>query len=513
MLNVTSMGNIIYADGLSQEDSDRLYRLLQIWEAKLPRNRLRRMYYEQKILPKNIGIAISDEMVKKLNPSCGWAAKAVDMLADRSVFDGYVLDDGTVDEKLERIVQDNKVKQQYNKNVHDELAHCVVFWTLSRGKIGRSNVRIKSHTAETAAAVWNGAEGRIGYGFAIIDTAPTTPKDVNEVPTIVNLYTDDATIVLKRVSPISQTWIAEYQKHPMGRPLMEPMAYAPSAMRPFGKSRITRAVMSIVDSKLRADMRGEIAAETISQPQKYLLGATDEAFEVDDWSAFFGNMFVVGKDEDGEVPTFGQLTQGSMQPMTEYARNLAAQFAGETSIPISSLGIIHDNPASAEAIAAAERDMVQLAEHLNETNGIAMRNVALMAMAMGNGLGTSIDKLTDAQLSVSADFRDPSMPNIAATADAWTKMASVTGAEWIAGTEEYLEGMNVPRSKRVRMLNQKRRLEGRSFLEAMNGNDTESGNQTVRRGAAEDTGRLGRVRVEGFAGEGEQGGSNGSVVA
>lgn len=513
MLDVTSMGNIVNADGLLQEDSARLNRLIQVWSVKLARNRLRREYYEQKVLPENIGIAISDEMVKKLCPSCGWATKAVDMLADRSVFDGFVFADGTEDKTLNQIVEDNKLKSKYSMNVHSELAHSVVFWTLSKGKIGRSNVRIKSHTAETAAGIWNGAEERIGYGFAIIDTAPVYPTDVTEVPTIVNLYTDEATIVLTRYSTTSLDWKAEYQRHPMGRPLIEPMAYSPSSMRPFGKSRITRSVMSIVNDKLRADMRAEIAAETISQPQKYLLGATDEAFEVDDWSAFFGNMFVVGKDEDGEVPTFGQLSQGSMQPMSDYERSLAARFAGETCIPISSLGIIHDNPASAEAIAAAERDMVQLAEHLNETNGEAMRNVALMALAMSNGLGTSIDKLDDNQLTVTADFRDPSMPNIAATADAWTKMASVSGAEWIAGTEEYLEGMNVPKSKRVRMLNQKRRLDGRSFLmEEMNGNGAANGDSTLRQGAAEDTGSITRVRVEGID-EGSAEESFGGIVS
>ena len=514
MVDVTSMGDIIHAEGLSREDSDRLYRLVQVWSSKLPRNRLRRMYYEQKVMPKNIGIALSDDMVARLNPSCGWAAKAVDMLADRSVLDGFVFEDGGTDGSLERIMRDNRVSQQYGKNVHDELSHCVVFWTLSRGRIGRSGVRIKSHTAETAAALWDGCEDRIGCGFAIIGTAPANPTDISEVPTIVNLYTEDATVVLKRISPTSMGWRAEYQTHPMGRPLMEPMAYAPSAMRPFGKSRITRAVMSIVDCKLRADMRAEIAAETTSQPQKYLLGATDEAFEIDDWAAFFGNMFVTGKDEDGDVPTFGQLSQGSMQPLTEYSRNLAAQFAGETSIPISSLGIIHDNPASAEAIAAAERDMVQLAEQLNETNGMAMRNVALMAMAMGNGLGTSIDRLSDMQLSVAADFRDPSMPNIAATADAWTKIASVGGAEWIAGTEEYLEAMNVPKSKRVRMLNQKRVLEGRSFVTGAGyGRGAFGGYQALRQGAEEAPSAGGRVRIDGLAPGDGQGRADGGIVA
>lgn len=513
MIDVTSMGDIIHAEGLAREDSDRLYRLVQIWSAKLPGNRLRRMYYEQKVKPKNIGIALSDDMVARLNPSCGWATKAVDMLADRSVLDGFVFEEGGADGTLDRIMLENRVGQQYGRNVHDELAHCVVFWTLSRGRIGRSDVRIKSHTAETAAAIWDGCEDRIGCGFAIIGTAPSTPTDISEVPTIVNLYTEDATVVLKRLSPTSMDWRAEYLRHPMGRPLMEPMAYAPSAMRPFGKSRITKSVMSIVDCKLRADMRAEIAAETTSQPQKYLLGAADDALEADDWATFFGNMLVTNKDEDGDVPTFGQLAQGSMQPLTEYSRDLAAQFAGETSIPISSLGIIHDNPASAEAIAAAERDMVQLAEHLNESNGMAMRNVALMAMAMGSGIGTSIDGLSDAQRSVTADFRDPSMPNIAATADAWTKIASVGGAEWIAGTEEYLEAMNVPKSKRVRMLNQKRVLDGRSFMTgAAYGRGADGGYQTLRQGAEAAPSRGGRVRIGVLAPGGERARADGGIV-
>ena len=157
--------------------------------------------------------------------------------------------------------------------------------------------------------------------------------------------------------------------------------------------------------------------------------------------------------------------------------------------------------------------MVQLAEHLNESNGMAMRNVALMAMAMGSGIGTSIDGLSDAQRSVTADFRDPSMPNIAATADAWTKIASVGGAEWIAGTEEYLEAMNVPKSKRVRMLNQKRVLDGRSFMTgAAYGRGADGGYQTLRQGAEAAPSRGGRVRIGVLAPRGEQARADGGIV-
>ena len=60
---------------------------------------------------------------------------------------------------------------------------------------------------------------------------------------------------------------------------MEPLVYRPSLDRPFGKSRITRAVMSITDSAVREALRTEVSAEFFTTPQKYLLGADEELFE------------------------------------------------------------------------------------------------------------------------------------------------------------------------------------------------------------------------------------------
>lgn len=52
-----------------------------------------------------------------------------------------------------------------------------------------------------------------------------------------------------------------------------------------------------------------------------------------------------------------------------------------------------------------------------------MRNVALMAMAVGGN--TTLDGLTDEQLSVTPNFRNPMRPSLAATADAQAKVARV----------------------------------------------------------------------------------------
>ena len=65
------------------------------------------------------------------------------------------------------------------------------------------------------------------------------------------------------------------------------------------------------------------------------------------------------RDEDGNVPTFGQIAAASMEPHIAYMRNLAARFSGATNVPISELGIVQDNPSSAEAIYATSGEGTQ----------------------------------------------------------------------------------------------------------------------------------------------------------
>ena len=152
--------------------------------------------------------------------------------------------------------------------------------------------------------------------------------------------------------------------------------------------------MSITDNAIRTALRAELSSEFFTSPQKYLLGADKDLFNNSSkWEAYIGNIFAVSKDEDGDTPTFGQLSQMSMQPHTDYMRSLAAQFAGETGIPISSLGVIHDNPASAEAIYAAKEDLIIEAEALNETNGAALRNIGLLVEAIAGN--KTLAQLTD----------------------------------------------------------------------------------------------------------------------
>ena len=95
-------------------------------------------------------------------------------------------------------------------------------------------------------------------------------------PSLVNFYTEDAVLVLRAEGAL---WHAERHRHKMGRPLMEPMIWNATSAKPFGRSRLKRAVRSLIDDYIRTVANATIALEFDTTPQKYLLGVTDEQYD------------------------------------------------------------------------------------------------------------------------------------------------------------------------------------------------------------------------------------------
>ena len=87
-----------------------------------------------------------------------------------------------------------------------------------------------------------------------------------------------------------------------------------------------------------------------------------------------------------------------------------------------------------------------------------MRNVALMAMAVSSN--TTIDGLTDQQKSVTPNFKDPTMPSLAATADAATKIAGVVPE--FAQSAVFWEMLGFSEDRKSRVMSDVRRSQARS---------------------------------------------------
>ena len=442
-------------NGFDLREADRFRKLLTVWQSKQSKNAEKERYYDGKVSlgEVNLGVALPTGMAG-LEIGCAWGTKTVDVLAARSMFDGFVDLDGESNDQLDAIVANNNLVAEYPKACREELKLGCSFATLSADPdIG---CKIRFHSAQTAAALWDGEKGRIECGFAVIDAAQDTPMG-EWMPSLINYYTDDAIWVLSRDGSM---WSATRLPHIMGRPLMEPLIYNPTASKPFGQSRIKEPIRRLIQGYVRTVANATIGLEFSTAPQKYLLGVTDEQFDAvvnQKFRQYIGNILAATTNpETGEKPTFGQLQQGNITPHVDMLRMLATQFSAASGLTVTDVGVVNDaNPTSSDAILAQSQTLVAMAEQLNESNGDALRTIALMALAITNGV--SMDELNDDQKQIVAHFKNPAMPSVAVTADAAIKIASAR--EGFAETDTFLEmiGFSQADIRRIRAQEQRTR--------------------------------------------------------
>lgn len=457
--------NISQIKGFPAEEMAKFQSLIATYNAHSSKNDVKNKYYEGKISLNdvNLGIALPDGL-RKLEIGCTWGAKTVDVLAGRSMFDGYVDENGLTSDVLDQIVENNNLVDAYIKACRDELKYGCVFATLSDSETG---AKIRFHSPQTAAGVWNGEKGRIDYGFAIINTAPDNSKSYWEA-TLINYYTDDSIWVLQRYG--TDMWVAEQHPHKMGRPLMEALIWNATSDKPFGRSRIKEPIRRLIDGYVRTIANATIGLEFSTAPQKYILGVSDEQYDalIDDKFRMYVGSIIASTDnpETGERPSFGQLPQGSISPHVEMLRMLSTQFSAATGLSVTDAGVVNEaNPTSSEAIIAQSQTLIATAQQLNIGNGVALKSIALMALAIT--YDTSLDGLTDEQKSVVAHFKNPAMPSVSVTADAAIKIASVR--QGFATTDVFLEMIGFDKADIRRIKSQEGRSRGMQLIEEIEG--------------------------------------------
>lgn len=433
---MTLTEKIAEAIGLPDVERETMARLVRVYNEHAAANDTKRRYYEGhiKLGEVNLGLALPHGM-KGLEIGCAWGEKAVDVLAARSMFDGFVGKNGEDAEEMNRIMNANRLQAEYMKACRDELKYGCTFATLSQDDaIG---CRIRFHSPETAAAEWDGELGRIRDGFAIIATERERNGDYH--PSVVNLHTDTAVWVLRR-NPDDKEWYAEEYPHMMGRPLMEALTWNATSAKPFGRSRLKEPVRRLIQGYVRTVANATIGLEFSTSPQKYLLGVTEDQYDAiinDKFKQYVGSIIAsTVNPETGEKPTFGQLQQGTIEPHVQMMRTLATQFSAATGLTVTDVGVVNDaNPTSSEAILAQSQTLILMAEQLNTGNGDALYTIAQMAQAIAANIPP--EDLDEAQRDVVPHFKNPAMPSVAVMADAAIKIA--TAREGFGNTDVFLE--------------------------------------------------------------------------
>lgn len=441
--------------GLPPAEQEILNDLISIYMEHAAKNGVKERYYEGKIslAEVNLGIALPKNM-RELQIGCAWGAKAVDVLAARSMFDGFVNASGAQSDELTGLVVNNDLIAEYAKACRDELKFGCTYATLSADPaIG---CKIRFHSPLTASARWDGEKGRIGYGMAVINVAKT--RDGVQRPTTINLYTDSAIWVLTYAN---DQWFAEEHPHEMGRPLMEAFVWNATSAKPFGRSRIKEPIRRLIQGYVRTMANATIGLEFATSPQKYLLGITDDQYDAiinDKFKQYVGSIIAATTNpETGEKPTFGQLQQGNIAPHVEMMRLLATQFSAATGLSVTDTGVVNDaNPTSSDAILAQTQTLVGMAEQLNAGNGDSLRTVAVMALAIMHN--TTAEEFPEEMRDIMAHFKNPSMPSVAVTADAAIKIASARQS--FAQTDTFLEMIGFSQADIRRIRAQERMNQG-----------------------------------------------------
>ena len=457
-------------NGLPEEEQGWLNECKRVFDDHQVQNDKKRRYYDGKIslAEVNLGIAIPST-ISRLEIGCSWGAKTVDVLAAHSMFDGFVTENGTDSEEMNRIMQRNHLIAEYDKAVKEELKYGCAFAAIS-GEIGEAHVRF--YSPNCAAAVWNAKEGRIRYGFAFEDDR-RDEYDYAWSPEHVNFYTDTD---IWQLDKVGGSWYATRYPHDFGEPLIVALIWGATHDKPFGQSRLNSPVRKLINGYVRTVANATIGLEFATSPQKYLLGVSDEQYDIlvdNKFKQYVGNILLsTNNPETGEKPSFGQLSQGSIEPHVSMLRLLATQFSAATGLTVADTGVVNDaNPTSSEAILAQSQTLILLAEQLNTGNGDSLYRIGKMALAIE--LGTVPDELPEGTQELIAHFKNPAMPSVASTSDAAIKIASAR--QGFANTDIFLEmiGFDQADIRRIRAQEQRARGEAILMEDFSNGDERE----------------------------------------
>ncbi len=415
---ITLSGKIAAARGLSGPDRMLVKRLVDAWWDHQERNALRHMYYTMHNQLVDLGISVPPELTR-LNDACGWAKKCVDVMVEHSIFDGFTAQDGAAHAELANISRRNRMPTLYRKATTSALEQCFNLYFVSKDNANKA--RVSAYPARVCGCTWDDANDCLEAALFVVSMRRRRHSDEHE-PDWVNVVTRDYIIRIRCDG--DDDWHAEYEKHGLGHLPVFLAAHEPTLERPFGTSRITREVMGYIDSALRANVNEEIAAAFAVSTQKYILGTDGDPFDsLPRWKAYIGSIINIDKDEDGDVPTFGQLPQPSMEPLNVHWRLLCGRMSAATGIHVSQFGQIHDNPASGDAIYQENEPLILKVKTWNEAVKDVLVDVATALLATERG--TTFDAIESQELGIVADMLNPAMPTLAQQTDSSVKIASV----------------------------------------------------------------------------------------
>lgn len=432
----------------AQAIANQLLRTLAMYEPQIAN---KYAYYEADHDTRDFGISTPRKMLHH-RPGIGWASRAVNTLSDRVVFDGFARDTFGVNNYFTQINANSVLMQ----GKHDtSIGGCAFIAIADNPEDDPTAPKVLiPFTAEEATGVINPITGLLKYGLAVTRWAEPQPKKrgIRWAPADFIVFTGAYTAVFENRA------VVQIVENPTGRALLLPMTHRASARQPLGKSRLTKTVRRIIQEVGRQKRREEIAEEFYSYPQRYMLGIAEKAKKDPQLDSSIGKVWVVNKDEDGDSPTVGQLSQMSIDGFEKAKKDKARDFCAETALTLRNLGYETANPTSAESLSAMSDDLLLEAQNWQDELGVQIKNIAITLRMAIEG----IDTVPDAMNELVPAWKSIFQLDVGAAGDAAVKIQQA--APEMVGTIAYYRMLGVSIREAEELVARRAALQGQQFM-------------------------------------------------
>lgn len=427
-------------------------------------NQGRAQYYEAHARVNDLNISTPPQM-RNLGTVVGWPGTVVDALEERLDITGFTAPNIDLDSLgVQDIWDRNELFREYPGAHTDSLIHGVTFLATSRGGQGEPDPLITVESPLSMSAVFDPRGRRVVVAGSIT-------RDEDDHPVAASLYRPNVTTHVE-LNPQGKWVVTHRDFHNLGRVTVRRLVNNPRASRQWGRSEITRDVLYYTKAAIRTLLGAEVSREFYSAPQRWIMGAKEEAFETADgakasaWQTYMGRFIALSKDEDddGDGPRVGQFDPASPTPYIELLRMLSIMVASSAAIPPTYFGFVTENPPSADAIRAFEARHVKRAARRCSSFGPEWAGAIKDAILLRDGH-------VPAELhGLRTKWADPATPTHTATADATAKL--VSAFPWMAQSDVLLERLGFDPTDLQRLKTTRNADKQQTMLHALAGTES-----------------------------------------
>lgn len=401
--------------GLSEDERQ----LIQTLQSKALTDRadmeLSEAYYLGNQIVQNLRIAVPPEVEQVISTVVGWASLAVDPYVERHAVDCFRLPDGTdADDYLTEIANANGLDAELPVAFTDVLSMGRTYWMVGSPAEKGGVPRITAESPLNTSVLWD-LSGR--HARAVVSEYRDETNSLRGV-----LMVPNQTVQLA-MNDKNEWVVVDRDQHDFGFVPIVRQANRVRTSNREGRSAITLALRSAIDSTCRTLLGLEVAREIYSAPRMILAGASEKDFQNTDgtpkkaWDTYISRVLGLERDEDGNVPELKQLTVYDPSTFTKLVDNAAARAASEVLAPPQDIGLYTDgNPVSADALNTSEARRNRRARSQQREAGVPLAEFMKLAVRFDNG-----GVLPDKYKSIAVDWFDVEEPAIGTVSDAITK--------------------------------------------------------------------------------------------